>query len=161
MRNSDIITLINNGLLYTTAFNVDSASAYKLYKLKKAVENASEKIRETEKGLVKDAGIDQPEAFDERMRELNSIKPENLTDEQKAELDTLNKEFRKYTDLRIEMYNDTTDLDDVKPVPYDTWFTLQKENKEVTVPGNDIKFNVFSGPVESILEGVFWNAPEE
>ena len=159
MKNYEVITLVNAGVLQTTAHDIAPSHAYKLYKLKKALEKALSAIQESEKGLVKDAGIEDPQAFDERGRELAKIKADELTEEQKAERKEREEKLSKMGELRKALYEDEAALEGLKTVPYDVWFTLQKENRAVRVGGQET--DVLSGAAESILEGVFWEAPKE
>lgn len=159
MKNYEVITLVNAGVLQTTAHDVAPAHAYKLYKLKKALEKALAAIQESEKGLVKDAGIEDAQAFDDRGRELAKMKPEELTEEQKAEKREREAKLSKMGELRRALYEDEAALEGLKTVPYDVWFALQKENRAVKAGGQET--DVLTGAVESILEGVFWEAPKE
>ena len=159
MKNYEVVTLINAGVLQATAHDVAPAHAYKLYKLKKALEKTLSAIQDAEKGLVKDAGIEDAQAFDERGRELAKVKEDERTEAQKAEMEERNAKLVKVGELRKALYEDEAQIEGLKTVPYDVWFALQKENRAVKVNGQEA--DIFSGPAESILEGVFWDAPAE
>ncbi len=149
MRNLDIIILANAGILRATSYELKPDEAYQFYRLKKQIKAAVDSIREAETELVRTVGIDDPRAFDERTKELSG--KEELTAEEQAEYEAHGAKLVKLDELRKALYEDETEIR-VKPVPFDSWFKLQKENA---------KSNALGGEAESILEGVFWLAPEE
>ena len=69
MKNIDIINLANGGILAITANDLDAAHAYKVIKFKKAVKKAFESIVESEKEILKEAGIEDAQAFDKERKE--------------------------------------------------------------------------------------------
>lgn len=146
MKNIDILNLANTGILSITANDLDSAQAYKVLKFKKAVRKAFEAIIESERDILKEAGIEDGQAFDKERNELreNGSNPERL-----AELD---KQFSRFMELRNNLYKEDVELD-CKVMPYEQFHILQKENKEVQ--GKPL--NVF----EDVLEGVLWETPNE
>lgn len=146
MKNIDILNLANTGVLAITANDLDAAQAYKVLKFKKAVRKAFEAIIESERDILKEAGIEDGQAFDKERNELreNGSNPERL-----AELD---KQFSRFMDLRNNLYKEDVELD-CKVMPYEQFHILQKENKEVQ--GKPL--NVF----EDVLEGVLWEEPKE
>lgn len=146
MKNIDILNLANTGVLAITANDLDAAQAYKVLKFKKAVRKAFEAIIESERDILKEAGIEDGQAFDKERNELreNGSNPERL-----AELD---KQFSRFMELRNNLYKEDVELD-CKVMPYEQFHILQKENKEVQ--GKPL--NVF----EDVLEGVLWEAPNE
>lgn len=146
MKNIDILNLANTGVLAITANDLDAAQAYKVLKFKKAVRKAFEAIIESERDILKEAGIEDGQAFDKERNELreNGSNPERL-----AELD---KQFSRFMELRNNLYKEDVELD-CKAMPYEQFHILQKENKEVQ--GKPL--NVF----EDVLEGVLWEAPNE
>jgi len=157
MKNYEILALMNSGLMQTTAYELGPESAYKLYKFKKLVQKAFEKLQEDERDLLKNAGIEDGASFDARRTELAKI--ENPTEEEKKELDEMGEKLKKYISLREALYTDDVDISGVKSLSYEDWFKLKKENRAVKI--NDKETDVFSGAIESVLEGVLWTAPEE
>lgn len=149
MRNLDIIILANAGIMRATGYDLQPKEAYQFYLLKKQIEKAVSSIREAEGEFVKNAGIDNPEAFDERTKELSG--KSELSKEERKELDEHRNTLDKLNEMRKALYEDETDIR-VKPIPFESWFRLQKENS---------KENIFGGNAEAILENVFWSAPEE
>lgn len=156
MKNSEIVFLANNGALVITNHTLSPAHAYKVFKFRKALAKAFEAIQESEKSLLSDCGVEDARAFDARLEELRAV--ENPTDEQKAELNEKTEIVNRYVALRNQMYGEDVTLDCHK-IPYEEWFKLQNENKEVEVFGR--KVDVLSGLAEDVLEGVLWEAPEE
>ncbi len=149
MKNIDIIQLANAGVLHATGYTLKPAEAYQLFLLKKQVGKAVEAIREAEQSLVRDAGIDDPAAFDARVKEL--AEKAEPTKEERKELEEHKQKLVRLNGTRRALYEDETGIR-VSPIPYGAWFALQQENA---------KSNVFGGEAESILENIFWKAPEE
>lgn len=148
MKNSIIIALHNNGLQEVSALTLSSASAYAVYKFKRAISKAVDAINEAQRGIVQQVGIEDLTAFSKRMEELSKM--EGRTPEQEEELDGLHKKDLEAGRLLQELAADDTDLD-VKLLSYEDWHALQVENK-------DCKALVH---LEHLLEGVLWAAPEE
>lgn len=149
MKNIEIIVLANAGIAKATGYELSSDEAYQLYQLKKQVEKAVTEIRSAESELVGAAGIENPKVFDARTKEL--MEKSERTEEEKEELAEHTARLDKLNELRRALYNDETEIK-VKPIPFESWFKLQKENA---------KDNIFNGEVESILEDVFWTAPQD
>ena len=148
MKNADIVTLVNGGIQNITALTLPSSQAYKVYKFKRAIEAAYNSIVDSQKGILKQAGIEDLQEFQKRYKELSDIK--ERTSEEQAELDSLVKKDENAGKLVQELYRDTTNLD-VKAMPYEDWHNLQAENKDIKILTH----------LEHTLEGVLWLAPEE
>lgn len=147
MKNIDIIGLVNGGALAITANELGAEHAYKVLKFKKAVKKAFEAYLDAEKDILKESGIENPEAFDAERKKLaaSGANPKRLAE--------LNKAFARFSALRSNLYKDEAHLEEVKAMPYAAFHELQKENKNLA--GKPL--NTF----EDILEGVLWTAPEE
>lgn len=145
MKTIEIINLANSGILSITANDLDAAHAYKVLKFKKAVKNAFLDAIESEKDIIKEAGIEDPQAFDKEREELreNGSNPERLQE--------LNDKFSRLMELRQNLYNEDVALDG-KTIPYEQFHVLQQENKNIQ--GKPL--NAF----EDLLEGVLWDEPE-
>lgn len=148
MKNADIVALMNGGIQNITSVTLPSSQAYKVYKFKRAIEMAYNSIVDSQKGILKQVGIEDLQEFQKRHKELSDIK--ERTSEEQAELDSLVKKDNDAGKLVQELYGDTTNLD-VKALPYEDWHNLQAENK-------DVKLLTY---LEPMLEGVLWTAPEE
>lgn len=157
MKNYEVLALINSGIMQATAYELGPESAYKVYKFKKLIQKAFERLQEDERDLLKNAGIEDGAAFDTRRTELAKI--ENPTEEEKKELEEMGEKLKKYISLRETLYTDDVDVSSIKPISYEEWFKLKKENKAVKI--NDRETDIFGGAIEGLLEGVFWTTPEE
>lgn len=134
MKNMDIVTLQNQGLQLATAHDADPAHAYKLFKLRKAVDKAYNNLAEQEEALRTECGIERGKKPSEEAS-------------------------KKFYELQKALMKDDSPLEGIKAVPYDVWIQLQKENRAKEFNGK--KIDVLSGAVELILEDVFWTAPAE
>lgn len=146
MKNIDIINLANTGVLAITANDLDAAQAYKVLKFKKAVRKAFEVIVESERDILKEAGIEDGQAFDKERKELMESKSDL------ERLEELNKKFERFMELRNNLYQEEVELE-CTVMPFEQFHILQKENKDVQ--GKPL--NVF----EDVLEGVLWEEKEE
>jgi len=146
MKHIDILNLANAGVLAITANNLDAAHAYKVLKFKKAVKKAFESIMESEREILKEAGIEDAAAFDKERKELIE------SGSNKERLDELDKQLSRVIELRGNLYKEEVELD-CKTIPFEQFHLLQRENREI--PGKPL--NTF----EEVLEGVLWSAPEE
>jgi len=143
-----LITLANSGLLFATEHDIPAADAYKASKFRREVEKKIKDLAEREKELYKDAGIEDPEA-------------ENVEQDK----------VMRFNKLRAEFLNDEVEIADIKPMSYDSYHALAKENRKVAIQvpkidsdGKQSMETVYADPYracEDILEGILWKAPEE
>lgn len=147
MKNIDIINLVNGGALAITANDLGAEHAYKVLKFKKAVRKAYDAVLDSEKDILKEAGIEDGIAFD---KERNELRESGSNAERLAELDKI---FTRFAELRSKLYNEEAELGDIKTIPFSAFHDLQRENKEL----DHRPLNYF----EEALEGVLWAAPEE
>ena len=158
MKKSEILALVQCGVLNATQHSVSSTHAYKVFKLKSVVRKAFEAILEQEKELAKECGIENAEDFDRRRNEL--FRNKEKTKEEINELEGMNEKFAKFAQMRNELYNEEeSGINSIKTMPFEEWRKLQDENKDVETSFG--KVDVFSGAVEELLFGVLWKAPEE
>ena len=155
MKNKDIITLVNRGVLSITAHDIPAAHAYKVLKFKKAVKAAMLSFQDAERAIFSDCGVADTEGFNKR---LNELRGRLQNEEEKTELAEMEKAIAEIQGLQKELKNEDVVLD-VKTMPYDVWHELQNENK--AVPFGELTRDVLSGEVEELLEGVLWEAPNE
>lgn len=153
LRNNIIISLMNLGISATTEHDVPVKDAYKAYAFRHAIEKANKDLDEKRQGLVKSAGIEDGQKFDERMKELN--KKDKLTEAEKKELVEMEGKLKKFNDLYNELLSDETELEGVKVMAYESYHALAKENR-----GKEGKPDIFS-LLAGELEGVLWEAPKE
>lgn len=151
MNKADIINLVNAGVLGITNLTLDGKHAYKVLKLRRALLAVHGQIRDEFSAIFKEAGIEDPRAFDKERNELRALS--SRTTEQGARLAALDKTFARYKELEEEMLKEEVKLDCV-PMPYEDFHALQKENEKICPA-------LAHGYVEDVLEGVLWTAPED
>lgn len=146
MKTIDILNLANAGILSITANDLDAAHAYKVLKFKKAVKKAFESIMESEREILKEAGIEDAVAFDKERKELieSGSNPKRLEE--------MNKQLSRVLELRSNLYKEEVELD-CKALPFEQFHALQQENKDLERK----PLNAF----EDLLEGVLWETPNE
>jgi hypothetical protein len=151
MNKENIINLVNAGVPGITNLTLSGKHAYKVLKFRRAILAVHGQICDEFSAIFKEAGIEDPQAFDKERNELRTIS--SRTAEQEARLAELDKTFVRYKELEEEMLKEEVKLDCV-PMPYEDFHALQKEN-EKTCPA------LAHGYIEDVLEGVLWTAPEE
>ena len=154
MKRFQVLNLVNGGVATITAHSLDSKHAYKVVQFRKAILAENEAFEKERIDLLKEAGIEDPRAFDDELVSLR--KTENPSDEQKKRLDELNGKFNRFNELLTTALNEEVVLN-CKTMPYDEWHKLQNENAEKEIYGK--KCDLLSGQVEDLLEGVLWEAP--
>ena len=156
LKNNIIISLMNLGISATTEHDVPVRDAYKAYAFRHAIEKANKDLEDKRQGLVKSAGIEDGQKFDERMKELRKLEKENkLSDKEKKELAEMSGKLEKFQELYTELLNDESEIGDIKVMSYESYHALAKENR-----GKDNKPDIFS-IMQGELEGILWEAPKE
>ena len=153
LKNNIIISLMNMGISATTEHDVPVKDAYKAYAFRHAIEKANKDLEDKRQGLVKSAGIEDGQKFDERMKELR--KKGELTEEEKKELAEMERKLKKFNDLYNELLNDESEIGSIKVMSYESYHALAKENR--SKDGKPDIFSLLAGE----LEGVLWEAPKE
>lgn len=156
MKRFQVLDLINGGVAAITAHALDPKHAYKVVQFRKALLAENEAFEKECIDLLKEVGIEDPQAFNEELAALR--KTENPSDEQKKRLEELNAKLKRHNDLVTAALNEDVVLN-CKTMPYDEWHKLQNENAEKEIRGK--KCDLLSGPVENLLEGILWVAPNE
>lgn len=152
MKKQTIIVLANAGIAAMTNHSLAPEHAYKVVKFRKALNAALEAIGKDEETIRKDAGIDDPQAFDKELMELRESKSDP------KRLEEMEAQLKRFNELRMEMLKEEVTLD-CKALPYAEWHKLQVENSEKEMNGK--KVDLLPAYVEDALEGVLWVAPEE
>lgn len=152
MKKSDIILLRQVGVEAITNHTLSPANAYKVVKFRKELVAALDALAKDEEALRKDAGIEDPQAFDKELQELRESKSDP------KRLEEMEGILKRFIELRAELLNEEVTLD-CKTMPYDEWHKLQVENSEKEMNGK--KVDLLPAYVEDALEGVLWVAPEE
>ena len=158
MKNLEVTTMIEGGILNLTAHSLDVAHAYKLAKFKSELKKTFNQFISDNNALLQEVGIEDPDFFDTRRAELLGKEP--LNKPEKQELAEMNAKLTRLSAMRNSLGNEPVTLDGVKTMPYEQWFLLQKENKDkcLTIDGKSIEILTLAEPV---LEGVLWAAPED
>ena len=156
LKNNIIISLVNLGISATTEHDVPVKDAYKAYAFRHAVEKAHKDLEDKRQGLIKSAGIEDGQKFDERMKELRKLKKENnLSEEEQKEFADMEEKLNKFNELYNELLSDESEIGNIKVMSYESYHALAKENR-----GKDGKPDIFS-LLAGELEGVLWEAPKE
>lgn len=147
MKNHNIISIVNAGILTISANDLDAVLAYRVIKFKKAVKKALDSIMSAENDILKELGIEDVLAFN---KERSNLLKSGSNKKRLAELD---KKHERFVELQKNLYNEDAKLEDVAPLTFEQFHELQKENRE-------LKFKPLNA-FEEILEGVLWEAPNE
>lgn len=161
MTNSDVITMLNCGILNLTAHSLEAAPAYKVTKFKNELRRISEAWNKTREGLAKEAEIDDLNVFYARLKELSE--KDKKSKEESKELDELKAKDKRFADLINAALREEVSHE-IKTMPYDAWKALQDENKEIkaTINNNGVPTTIeLLVLLEPQLEEVLWKAPTE
>lgn len=153
LKNTVIVSLINLGISATTEHDVPVKDAYKAYAFRHAIEKSHKEFEDKRQGLVKSAGIEDGQKFDERMKELRKL--DKPTEKEKKELAEMTEKLNKFNELYTELLNDESEVGNIKVMSYESYHALAKENRGKE--GNPDIFSIMQGE----LEGVLWEAPKE
>lgn len=147
MKNHNIVSIVNAGILTISANDLDAVLAYRVIKFKKAVKKALDSIMSAENDILKELGIEDVLAFN---KERSNLLESGSNKKRLAELD---KKHERFVELQNNLYNEDAKLEDIAPLTFEQFHELQKENRE-------LKFKPLNA-FEEILEGVLWEAPNE
>lgn len=155
MKYSDVLMLISGGVLAMTSHELSINSAYIVTKFKRELTKLLEEWQEKNNSLIKEAGIEDGEAFDKRKDELTKkVKEGKLNNSEAKELEKLNSQMDRLNGLRAKLADDDVTVN-VKPMPFEDWHTFKNENKELKLNG----FETLE-LADSVLENILWIAPE-
>ena len=158
LKNVIIKNLVENGLENTTDHEISAAHAYKVFKFRDEVSKAYKEMEDKRQKLVKDAGIEDGQKFDERRKELEG---KERTEAEQKEYDDILAKLNKFGELYNELLNDESDLN-VKTIPFEEYHALAKENKRTPVRlGKDPLYIDFFTVFRSVLKGILWEEPKE
>ena len=164
IRNGEIVSLVNMGILNVDYSSVDGAQAYKVYRflrdLRKAAQDIEEQRGELVRRHVSEEELKKAQAYEAALKEKKE--PEMSGEDYRAVAYEAALKEKKEPEMSGEDYraviaklseagkevaalmNDTTDID-VRPVPFEEYFKLKKANRELFRPS-----------VDMALEGVLW-----
>lgn len=156
MKNDDVITMINAGIMTATSHSLPLGSAYIVTKFKGEINRLFMAYNEKNQALLGECGIEDAQAFDKRRKELTDKKEgDKLNSAEKKELEKLNSQLDRLVGLRGELIYDDAHLN-IKPMPYKDWYLFKEENKAIKIDNYEL-FEL----VEQKLEDILWKAPED
>lgn len=145
MKNNEIIMIVASGFLQATSNTLPVADAYKVGKFRRLLEKAYGEIQEQQKKLLESVGL---EDYIKALGEYHKSKDEALKEK-----------LEKADALIEEMGKDDTPLEGVKAISFESWHLLRAENSKKEINGKEV--DLIPNKTEDILEGIFWNEPEE
>lgn len=151
MKISEIIGLVDRGILKIDAKSLSNLERYKVVKFRKSVRAAVDDFSSSIVDVQQEAGVTDPAAFDKRRAEL--LSSEHLCKEDEAELAEMNAKFKSFSDLRAELLKEDVEVFSPR-LDYDSWMKLKEDNR------TDDENEMLSGWAEEVLEDVLWIAPE-
>jgi len=141
MNNKTVFFLAQSGMLNVVAHTLDVAHAYKVVKFRNVMKALVEKAQKQESDLFAEAGIESPETYNEQLKALEG---------NETEWKALAEKGARFRALQNELMAEEVDTSDIKAMPYDEWYKLCQENKDI-----------ITAEVEDALLGVLWKEPEE
>lgn len=156
MKKSDIIYLKRRGIDYVTNHTLPVEHAYKLVKLRRAVNDIYEKILKDEDACRESAGIKDIDAFN---NELYALRNKARSEKENKRLKEAEAQLKRFDELKKKILEEEVEKLDTVTMPYDAWHALQCENAEKEINGH--KVDILSGKAEDILMGILWAAPAE
>lgn len=153
MKNRDILILANNGILNARYATIDGAHAYKMFKFRKEISKALNAYTESYKELLKSNDIEDIDAFNKRIEELQ-VSGKQYSKEEEAELKASLEKRDKIEEIFKSLLEDDVTLD-CKPMPFSEYHKLWLENR------TEGKMSLFEYEnVIDMLEGVLWHPDE-
>lgn len=147
MKNRDIVSLVNMGVLNVDYSVVDGRDAYKVYRTLRDIRKAAQDIEEQRGELIRrhvsDEEIRKAQAYETAVK--SKKEPEMTGEEYAAVIAKLNEAGKEIESLM----NDTTEID-VRTIPFGEYFKVKKANKDLLKPAADF-----------ILEGVLWKDEDD
>lgn len=157
MKKADIIFLKRQNIDQVTNHTLPVEHAYKVVKLRRAINDAYDSILKDEDACREAAEIKDGHAFDKELFELRNNTAR--TKEQDDRLNEMEAQLQRFIDLKEEMKKQDIAIDGTKTMPYEMWHKLQCENSDKDLGGR--KVDLLAGHVEDLLEGLLWEAPKE
>lgn len=149
---ADIQTMYERGMMGISSRTLDIAHAYKVVQFKTKLKNAHDEFEKLRLQAVKDAGIEDGDAFSIK---FNALANKKRTEEEEKEFKPLAELNDRFNKMLGDILNDTCVIEP-KTMPYEEWRKLQEENKEIKLG----QFELLA-QCESMLEGILWAAPAE
>lgn len=150
---ADIKAMYEGGMMGLTSRTLDIAHAYKVSSFKTKLKNAYQEMDSRRLQLVKDAGIEDGNAHDKRLRELSVNK--QRTEAEELEFKELVAKNEAFKGLYEQLLQDRYEIEP-KTMPFGEWMKLQEANKDIKFGNCEVL-----AQFETLLEGILWAAPEE
>lgn len=138
MKNKDILTLVNGGILAATAHSLPVEHFYKWHKFRRALEKHYVAIDVEQKALMKNCGID-PASFNDAPQET----------------------LARFDEANAQLMNDEAPIQLPAPIPAEFYKGIYDENRAVPFAGRTV--DIFSNlQVETaVLEYLFTDPDAE
>ena len=149
----DVVTIARGGILRATSHTLGLGSAYTFTKFKSEVNRLYEEWQNKFNSLPKEVGIDDAKEFEKRYSELKG--KDNLSKDEKKELESINEKVNRLQGLQKELANDDAKFN-IKPMPWKEWRALKEENREIKIDNFELL-----ELIEIPAEGILWREPEE
>lgn len=153
MTNSDVLSLINNGILDITSYSLDAKGSYSVMKFRNAIKKQLNTIVELENGILKELGVKDAANINNKIKELEA---KDKTPEELEEYNNLQEQAKKFNSTRGEMLAEKVEITGFTLLNYEQWYNLRKENH----PQDSSKPDPLNNYFEDILEGILWKADE-
>lgn len=146
IKNGSIIQLVNLGILDIDYSCVEPENGYKVFKTLRSIKNAAKEIDEQRAEIVKQHITDEELT---KMRQYAAAKDksgEGIISQEEYAAGT--EKLDAATNEIAHLFEDDTKID-VRPIPFTSYFSLKKANKE--------KMN---NAVDELLEDILWKDEE-
>lgn len=146
MKNAEIIALVNRGLLNLDYSNIAAAQSYKIFKTLRAFKDAAKAYDEQRAELVRRHVPDEELGKAQAYEQAKDRTAEGLMSAE--DYAKVLEKLRTAQDEVNELLGDEVELD-ARPVPFEVYFALKKDNRELLRPDADM-----------MLEGIMWKEEE-
>lgn len=172
--NAHIIALSNQkGIQNITTHKVSVDHSYKVVKFKQEFIKKMKAYEESHKAILEEVSITDEQEFNKKLAALKENKAR--TEEQEKEFQNLTEQQKRLNGMTNNLLQEKVEFNGVKALPYKEWKVLQDENSPadgknknemlsgVVVVISEVKEDgtimVETEDVDSLLEGILWNAP--
>ena len=174
--NAHIIALSNQkGIQNITTHKVSVDHSYKVVKFKQVFNKLMKAYDESHKAILEEVGITDEQEFNKKLSALKENKAR--TEEQENEFQNLTEQQKRLNGMSNNLLREKVEFNGVKALPYEEWKAMQDENSPadgnrktemlsgiimvISEVKEDGTIMVESEDVESLLEGILWNAPSD
>ena len=155
MKYSDVINLMNSGIQSISSRTLDIGDAYIVVKFKSAIKKAFEQYREKEDAMFKEAGINDPQSFFQKHRELKNKVNKDAIDT--GLINENESKITRFSSLQTIAEKENVDLGLTARLSFDSWRLLVDVNKDIKTDYGAELLSVF----EADLEGVLWEIEDQ